>query len=153
MLPFIPLMQGGGESGIIAKWLDLAGAEPDARRRGDYGGLALVFAEAAGCSDAWKIALKEWNVIQSKQVAEWQDQARQQGMELGRQQGETQGAANLLLCFLSTKFGELPEPVVKAVQSVGKTEQLNTLLIRAMQSASIEAWRQGSPELPNGAPH
>ncbi len=64
-LPLIPLMQGGGEPVNIAKWLELAGAEPDARRRGDYGGLALVLAEAGGCSDAWKGALKEWNVIQS----------------------------------------------------------------------------------------
>ena len=75
VLPLIPLMQGGGESANIANWLELAGAEPDAHRRGDYGGLALVFADAAGCWDVWKEALKEWNVIQSKQVNEWQAQA------------------------------------------------------------------------------
>lgn len=47
ILPFVPLMQEGGESAIVQEWLRLAVAESDAYRRGDYGGLALVFAEAA----------------------------------------------------------------------------------------------------------
>jgi len=41
LLPFIPLMQGRADPAIIQQWLQLASAEPDARRRGDYGGLAL----------------------------------------------------------------------------------------------------------------
>ncbi len=141
VLSLIPLMQGGGEPATITKWLELASAEPDARRRSDYGGLALVFAEAAGCLDAWKDALKEWNVIQSKQVNEWQDQAR------------TQMAAELLLRFLKWKFGELPEVVEKSIQSLGNTDRLSDMLLRAGQCSSFDEWRQGSPEIFNGTPH
>src|SRR5437660_185899 len=46
------------------------GAKLDARRRADYGGLALVFAEAAGRLPAWKEAVKEWNRVESQQVLE-----------------------------------------------------------------------------------
>ena len=38
VLPLIPLMQRGGDEGIIQRWVAMAIAEPDARRRGDYGG-------------------------------------------------------------------------------------------------------------------
>lgn len=70
LLPLIPLMRGGAEPGIIAQWKPLALAEPDERRRGDYGGLALVFAELAGCWPQWHQALEGWNVEVSQQVLE-----------------------------------------------------------------------------------
>jgi hypothetical protein len=169
VLALIPLMQGGGEPVNIAMWLELAGREPDARRRGDYGGLALVFAEAAGCWEAWKEALKEWNVIQSKQVNEWQEQARnmglkqgvdlglKQGVDLGRKEGidagRTQMAAEMLVRVLKTKFGEIPDAVEKSIQSIGNADRLSDLLLHAAQSTTIEEWRQASPEVFNGAPH
>ncbi|MHB1423308.1 MAG: hypothetical protein ACYC3I_08960 [Gemmataceae bacterium] len=63
-------MHGGAEAGIIQRWIELASQEPDSRRRGDYGGVTLVFAEAAKRLPVWKEALKEWNVIESQQVLE-----------------------------------------------------------------------------------
>jgi hypothetical protein len=42
LLALIPLMKGGGEGGMIARWLAAAGSDGDAGRRGDYS-LALVF--------------------------------------------------------------------------------------------------------------
>ena len=149
VLPLIPLMQGGSESATIEKWIALASAESDGRRRSDYGGLALVFAEAAGCWHVWKEALKEWNVIQSKQVAEWQEQARKQG----RNEGRTQGAAEMLLRYLRSKYGELPETVVQSVQAIGKPEDLDVLLVRATQSANLDEWRASLIETRNGAKH
>ena len=41
-----------------------------------YGGLALVFAEAAGRRDVWKKALAGWNMVESQQVLEWQAEAK-----------------------------------------------------------------------------
>jgi hypothetical protein len=63
-------MHGGAETGIIQRWIELASQEADSRRRGDFGGLALVSAEAAKRLPVWKEALKEWNVIESQQVLE-----------------------------------------------------------------------------------
>jgi hypothetical protein len=71
LLPWIPLVQGGGKASIIERWIELALAEPDNQRRSEYAGLALVFADAAGCQPLWKEALKGWNMKQSQQVLEW----------------------------------------------------------------------------------
>jgi hypothetical protein len=91
VLPLIPLMRGGGEQGIINDWLSRATAEPDSRRRSDYGGLALVFAEAAKRHEVWKKALEGWNVTESMQVKEWQAQALLRGRNEGREEGELIG--------------------------------------------------------------
>jgi len=76
VLPFIPLMQGGDDLGIIQQWLALGSAEPDARRRGDYGSLAVLFAEAAGRRPAWKQAITGWNMVVPQTVLEWQQSQR-----------------------------------------------------------------------------
>jgi hypothetical protein len=93
ILPWIPLMHGGGEAAIIAQWKRVAEAEPDARRRADYGGLALVFAELAACRLEWKSALEGWNVEQSVQVLEWQAQAYNRGKAEGIAEGKAEGIA------------------------------------------------------------
>src|SRR5262249_29797774 len=60
ILPWIVLMKGAGEDVIMARWLAVAAAEPDEKRRSDHGGLALVFAELTPHAAAWKQALKGW---------------------------------------------------------------------------------------------
>ena len=79
ILPWIPLMQGGHESGIIERWKELAASEPLPQRRTEFGALVLVFADAADCLEAWEFALKEWNMIESRIVNEWKDQGRRAG--------------------------------------------------------------------------
>jgi hypothetical protein len=115
LFPSIPLMRGGEEEGIIQRWIELASQEPDARRRGDYGGLALVFAEAAKRLTVWKEALKEWNVIESQQVLEWINMGRAEGEAKGEAKGEARGeikgVIHSLLDVLATRFppGASPE--------------------------------------------
>lgn len=125
VLPLIPLMQGGGEAGIMAEWVRLASAEPDARRRADFAGLALVFAEAAGCRAAWKQALKEWNMIQSQQVLEWQ----------------TEGRAETLLDVLEAKFGGVPAEVASAVRATTDLGRLKGWVVLAVKAPSLEQFR------------
>src|SRR5262249_43715869 len=45
VLPWLPLMAGGGETGFIEEWKKVAEAETDLERRGRYRDWALVFAE------------------------------------------------------------------------------------------------------------
>ncbi len=51
-------------------------AAPDLRVRAVYGGLALIFAELAGRTEAWGKALEGWNVRESQIVLEWQAEAQ-----------------------------------------------------------------------------
>lgn len=143
VLPWIPLMQHGRESGIIERWKELATGEPNSQRRADFGGLVLVFAEAANCWETWKIALKEWNMIESKQVKEWQDQARKEGRQEGRQEGRVE----TLIEILQDKFGNLPVDLPVHLKSIGDTNMLHQLLIKAVRAGSLEDFQR---QVPNG---
>jgi hypothetical protein len=76
VLPWISLMRGGGEPGIIEEWKRLADLEPDLRLRLEYAADALIFADLRSVWHAWKKSLEGWNVRVSQQVLEWQTEAK-----------------------------------------------------------------------------
>ena len=127
LLPFIPLMQGGAEASIIERWMQLAQAEPDARRRADYAGLALVFAELTDCRPAWKQALEGWNVEQSVQVLEWQAKTK----------------ADDLLRVLGKRFPPgATADLERSIRQTNDMEQLDRWLDAALDAATLTAFRQ-----------
>ena len=127
LLPFIPLMQGGAEASIIERWMQLAQAEPDARRRADYAGLALVFAELTDCRPAWKQALEGWNVEQSVQVLEWQAKTK----------------ADDLLRVLGKRFPPgATADLERSIRQTNDMEQLDRWLDAALDTATLTAFRQ-----------
>jgi hypothetical protein len=129
LFPWIPLMQGGDEAGIIQRWIELASQESESRLRADYGGLALVFAEAAKRLPLWKEALKEWNVIESQQVLEWMAMAE----------------ANSVLEVLEAKFPPgAPPALVEAIRASTNREQLRDWLRIAAKADSLDAFRQST---------
>ncbi len=135
LLPWIPLMQGGAESAILAQWLALARAEPDAPRRADYGGLALVFAEAAGRRPAWRAALAGWNMVESQQVLEW--------IAEGEVKGRAETQAELLLRLLALRFGpSVPPDLVGQIRGTVNAEQLQRWFDAAAIAPSLDAFRQ-----------
>ena len=91
LLPWTPLMRGGGEATVIAEWKRLGELEANRRTRGNYRALALVFAELVGGASAWRDALEGWDVEESAIVREWTVQALERGLQQGRQQGLEQG--------------------------------------------------------------
>jgi hypothetical protein len=141
LLPWIPLMRGGEEPGIIQRWIELASQETDSRRRGDYGGLALVFAEAAKRLPIWKDALKGWNVIESQQVLEW--------INMGRAEGEIKGEVKFgidsLLDVLATRFPPgAPADLETAIRASTNRDQLHGWLLNAVKADSLDAFRQAT---------
>ncbi len=133
ILPWVSLMAGGGEDGIINRWKRLAQQEPNIQRRSDFAALSLVFAELAGCADAWKRGLEGWNMIQSKQIQEWQDEARvQTRLETTRQ---------TLLRALELRFpGALPRKFVKRLEASDDLEELNHWFDAALTAADWETF-------------
>jgi hypothetical protein len=140
LLPFVPLMQGGGTPGIITEWLRLASLETDDRRKGDYGGLALVFAEAAGVQPAWRQALTGWNMIQSQQVLEWMAE----GKVAGKREGKVEGKREALVRLLELKFQKVPPEVLAALQATDDLDQLGRWFDLAVTAPTLPDFRQGS---------
>jgi hypothetical protein len=131
LLPWIPLMRGGDAPVILERWKTLALAEPDARNRSDYAGLALVFAEAAGRRELWKQALKEWNMVQSQVVMEW------------IAEGEIKGQSKMLLRQLAKKFPPgVPADLVATIQGCKDGEQLSRWSEALIDAATLDDFRR-----------
>jgi hypothetical protein len=149
ILAWVPLMDGGGEAATIAEWLRLAREEPNEDKRGEYGALALLFAEKADRAPVWKQALEGWDMVQSKLVAGWREE--------GRQEGRAEARREDLLKLLRRKFpdqslGELTQ----LLQQQKDPRILDGWVDIALDAASADAFRAAiqpaSPkEKPNGS--
>jgi hypothetical protein len=110
-------------------------AEPDVRRRADYGGLALVFAELSDCRPPWKQALEGWNVEQSQQVLEWQ--------AIAEKRGKAEGKAEWLLRVLQRRFASVvPADLEAAIRGISEQAQLDPLLDAALAADSLDDFRR-----------
>jgi hypothetical protein len=133
VLPWVPLMQGGAESGIIQEWLRVAEGETDESLRADYGALAVVFAELTGCRDVWRQALEEWNVQRSQQVLEWQREAQERAQIATWRQA--------VLRTLQVRFESIPEDVAAGVAGMSDLAELLRWHDLAATTNSLEAFR------------
>jgi hypothetical protein len=129
----LPLMQKGGHPGIIREWLRLAAQETDKNKRKALG-LAVLFAEKAGHGQAWREALKGWDVVESQIVKEWTAQARAEG--------EIKGAARALLRMLEGRFKALPDDLRTAIEAVADAGRLVDCIDHVQQSRTLHQFRQ-----------
>ena len=133
VLPWIPLFQGGDEPGIIAEWVRVAEAQTDAELRRVMP-LTQYFAEAAGCLEAWREPLKEWDVIKSQVFEEWNALARQEGFKTS--------SVRTLLRLLRRIQPDLPADLEQAVQGVDEVARLDAAIDSAVSSTTLEEFRR-----------
>ncbi len=124
LLAWIPLMKGGGDPVIIGRWLPLAEAEADPAMRADLA-LALVFAELAGCREAWRKALEGFNMRRSVVVDGWKAEDR----------------ALAVRDFLEARFGELPADLAAKLGEERPLERLREWTVLAARADSLQAFR------------
>jgi len=141
VLPWVPLMHGGAESGIIQEWLSVAEGEPDESLQRDYAALAVLFAGLAGRRPAWDPAVKEWamqrNWKRSEVAMEWE------------REGEIRARRDDLLQVLQLRFGTVPEDLAKAVSGMTEVTKLGRWLRHAVKAKSLDTFR-AAVRLPNG---
>ena len=134
LLPWVPLLKGGGEAALVERWKELAQQEPENPRRGDYAALALVFADRAEVRPAWQQALEEWDVTESVQVLAWQEQARRQGVAEGR--------AACLLELLENRFKKVPAAVTTKIKDTEDATLLEEWFRAALTAATLAEFRK-----------
>jgi hypothetical protein len=131
MLSWIPLMHGGCDPAIIDKWREVAGEEPDPHRKADYGQLAKVLADCAGCGDLWRRRLEDWDVEKSKFLEEEREEAR---MEVMRKSVRS---------ALEYRFGTaVPDDVTSAIATLTDAEELDRWFRAAVTADSLDAFRE-----------
>jgi hypothetical protein len=137
LLPWVPLMRGGGSVTIVDRWKVLALLEPDHRRRSELAGLALVFAEASDVRPTWETELKGWNVRESQVVNGWIAEGRAEG----RAEGQLGAFRAGVVAVLEARFGTVPSEVVAAITANGDADQLQAWLAFAARAADLAAFR------------
>ena len=94
--------------------------------------LTLYFAEAAGCVEAWREAMKGWDVIKSQVWEEW--------CALAEKKGRRDDKVDILLRFLRRKQANL-EQTILAIEDLAR---LDAAIDSAASSASLEDFRQAT---------
>jgi hypothetical protein len=134
ILPWIPLMHGGGDLDTIEQWKRITELEPDIRRRSVYASLALVFADLADRKTELQRALVGWNMRESSVINEWKAEARVEGL--------LQGQRKALLSVLQARFSMgVPNDLAAAIQRCNDSEELNRWLKIAAVAPSLDAFR------------
>ena len=113
-------MHGGTEPGILEQWQQVGRTEPDPEVRSTWGAFALLFAELAGRTEAWKKALEGWNMRPSQVVEEWRNEGRVEGQLATRRED--------LLALLEERFGALPDGLLQRIQATTDVERLKAAL-------------------------
>lgn len=137
LLPWLPLMTGGDDPGIIDRWKKLAEGEPDRRRKADYAFLALTFAGASKRKAIWARALEGWNMIESEVANEWMAMGKAKGLAEGR----AEQAVVTLVAVLEARFGSVPAEVESAVRACADLAKLQTWTTQAATAATLDEFR------------
>jgi hypothetical protein len=130
LLPWIPLMRGGGDPAIMAQWRRLAKKERNRRRRADYVGLTLIFAELTQHKAEWENVLEGLNVKRSETVMGWEAE------------GELKAMRKTLLRALELRFQEhVPTTLVRTIKKMADQDQLSRWFDAAVTADSLEDFR------------
>ena len=131
ILALIPLMTGGGEPGIIQRWLDIANTEPDHRKRDGLGHLALAMAELKPWFGEWQKALKEWTMRESTVIQGWIDR----GIDRGRIEQARRTLNNLLV----KRFGAVSPAIIQRIDATTDLTILEQATQVVFDVASLDA--------------
>ena len=130
-------MTGGGEEGIIKRWLEVAADEPDPRRRGDLGVLTRTMADLKPWLGKWQKALKEWNMRESTFVQGWIDIGMKEGME----KGKLETLRETIRRTLTTRFGTVSSELLRRLDESTDIGQLDRAFEQALTVKTPEDLR------------
>jgi len=127
ILPWVPLMAGGGEPALIEEWKQVAMKEPDAGRRATYRDMALVFAELTR-------GLEGWEMQESQYIKGW--------LKEGELRGEIKASRAALLKLLRAKLHDpVPEEVRLAIEGTNDPGTLDRWYDAALQAGTWPDFR------------
>ncbi len=132
LLFWVPLMAGGREAAVIARWRGVVALVVEDRgTRGNLAGVALVFAELVGRRPEWKRGLEGFEMTESQVVNEWIGQ--------GEVKGELKNQRLNLLTLLNMKFpGGVPVDVARLINEQEALELLRGWFATAVRADTFQ---------------
>jgi len=136
LLPFVPVLKGGGEEAVVREAVRRLRADETLR---EMEPLLAFFASFVMESRLVKEIMR-WDMAVLRE-SPWYNEILEEGLREGMEQGLREGAERQLLRVLTHRFGPVPSDVEAALRELG-IEQLETLLDVALVSDSLEEFRQ-----------
>jgi hypothetical protein len=134
ILPWIPLMAGGGQPALIEEWKRVTLTEPDANKREKFAALALVFAELTRELVNWQQALEGWQMRESQIILGW--------MAEGELKGILRSKRADLLEVLRVRFQDpVPESLRLAVEGTNDPDILDCWFKAALRVKTLAGFR------------
>jgi hypothetical protein len=130
LLPWVPLMAGGGKPKLIERWTKAAERELVLDRRAAYRDWALVFAELSPEQVNWQQALEGWQMQESQVIRGWINRGKEQGnVERGR--------ADVLRLIRKRLADPVPEALRLAVEGTNDLVTLERWFDAAIEAKTL----------------
>jgi hypothetical protein len=141
VLPWIPLMRGAGEAGMIEEWKRLAAAEPDRGFRGDYAHLARTFAGLTDHEEAWKQALEGWDMRESTYLKEVESKIRERVLSEMSAKRLEKARAQLIQTLPLRYQTPVPPDLAAAIDAASDLEELDRWFDAVFTAPTLDAYR------------
>jgi hypothetical protein len=130
VLPWLALMRGGGDPGLIGNWKRLVEKEVDPADWAFYRDAALVFAELTKEQVNWLRGLEDWKMRESQYIKKFEQR--------GKEEGVLVRAREDLLDVIGGKFKvPVPEPMRLAIEGTTDPDVLKRWLLAAVEANSL----------------
>ncbi|NEQ41639.1 MAG: Rpn family recombination-promoting nuclease/putative transposase [Okeania sp. SIO3I5] len=137
LLPFVPILKGGGEEATVRKALQLLREDEQLL---ELENLLAFFATFVLKTEVIQQIMR-WDMAVLQQ-SPWYQQILQEGIEIGQQQGQQQGILSGIEIGLELKFGELGKEIFSEINTIENIQVLETILSSLKTVETIEQLRQ-----------
>lgn len=134
MLPWVALMQGGSELGLIERWKELVEQKADAAKRASYRTAALVFAELGRAQVNWLRALEGLDMAESQYIKAFEQRSEERGATKTKR-------AYLLEAITARLASPVPEAVRLAVEGTNDPDTLDRWYASAIRVGTLAELR------------
>ncbi len=141
VLPWVPLMSGGGRPELIERWKQVAEKEPNEERRRRFRDWALVLAELTKELLNWQRGLEGWMVRESQIINGWKKEGRDEGVLLARRAAVLRA---LRVRFQTTA----PDDLRLAIEGTNDPDTLDRWFDAALTASTLDAFRTALRQAP-----
>jgi predicted transposase YdaD len=132
LLPFVPILRGGGEASVVQRALQVLRADVQLNQLESL----LAFFASFVLDTPLVQQIMRWDMAVLRE-SPWYQEILAEGEKRGLQQGLQQGARQHLIRILQRRFGEIPQELEAKLE--GKSvEQLETLMDSAIAVSSLD---------------
>ncbi|KAB8331582.1 DUF4351 domain-containing protein [Scytonema tolypothrichoides VB-61278] len=132
LLPFVPILRGGGEASVVQRALQVLRADAQLNQLESL----LAFFASFVLETPLVQQIMRWDMAVLRE-SPWYQEILTEGEERGLQQGLQMGVRRQLIRVLQRRFGEIPQQV-KARLEGESVEQLESLMDSAISVSSLE---------------